>query len=173
VQLDTTEVEITCLTYAERKKKISPDRRAAFSEEVKAFHREGLGQRAIARQLHISSNTVQRYVSSPGFPERAEGSGLRPKGKTKLDPYLPDLREQWAAGIHNNAHLFAEIRERGYTGCQSGLRKLLPEWRRELPPKRRQGSPRKPRLFAAFGAAASILAWSLVSDAAATGETDS
>jgi transposase len=86
VQSDTTEVQITCLTSAERKKKISRDRRVSFYEEVMAFHREGLGQRAIARQLPISRNTVQRYVSSPGLPERAEGSGLRPKGKTKLDP---------------------------------------------------------------------------------------
>ncbi len=63
------------------------------------------------------------------------------------ETYLPYLREQWEAGIHNNSQLFAEIKERGYTGCQSGLRKLLTEWRTELPPKRRQGSPRKPRIF--------------------------
>ena len=34
-------------------------------------------------------------------------------------------------------------------GCQSLLRRVLTEWRTELPPKRRRGSPRKPRLFAA------------------------
>ena len=94
---------------------------------------------------------MQRYVSSPGFPERAEGSGLRPKGKTKLGPYLPYLRKRWDAGIHNNSQLFAEISARGYTGCQSLLRRLLSEWRTELPLKRRQGSLRKPRLFAQKG----------------------
>ncbi len=146
-----TEADLSCLTYAERKKQISRDKRVSGYEEVMALHREGLGQRAIARELHISRNTVQRYVSAPGFPERAEGSGLRPKEKTKLGPYLPYLRKQWDAGVHNNSQLFAEIRERGYTGCQSGLRRLLTEWRTELPPKRRQGSPRKPRLFAQKG----------------------
>jgi len=94
---------------------------------------------------------VQRYVSSPGFPERAEGSGLRAAGKSKLDAYLPYLREQWEAGIHNCSRLFALVKERGYTGCQSGLRKRLSQWRTELPFKRWRGNPPKPRLFAPRG----------------------
>jgi transposase len=146
-----TETDLSCLTYADRKKKMSRDRRVSRYEEVMALHRAGLGQRAIARQLRISRNTVQRYVSLPGFPERAEGSGLRPKGRSKLDAYLPYLREQWEAGIHNCARLFDEIKERGYTGCQSGLRKRLSEWRTELPLKRWRGNPPKPRLFAQRG----------------------
>src|SRR5690348_17845644 len=116
-----------------------------------ALHREGLGQRAIARRLRISRNIVQRYVCSPGFPERAEGSGRRAKGASKLDPYLPYLREQWNAGIHNCSRLFDLVKERGYTGCQSGLRKRLSEWRAELPPRRWRGKPPKPRLFAQRG----------------------
>jgi len=146
-----TEVDLSCLTYAERKKKISRDKRVSRYEEVMTLHREGLGQRAIARQLRISRNSVQRYVSSPGFPERTEGSGQRAKGASKLDPYLPYLREQWDAGVHNCSRLFDEIKKRGYTGCQSGLRKRLSEWRAELPPKRWRGSPPKPRLFAQRG----------------------
>ena len=146
-----TEADLSCFTSAERKKKISREKRLARYEEVMALHREGLGQRAIARQLRLSRNTVQRYVSSPGFPERTEGSGWRPKGKSKLDRYLPYLREQWDAGMHNCSHLFALVKERGYTGCQSGLRKRLSEWRTELPPRRWRGSPPKPRLFAQRG----------------------
>ncbi len=146
-----TEAVLSCLTYAERTKKISRDKRVSRYEEVIALHREGLGQRAIARQLQISRNTVQCYVSSPGFPERAEGSGRRAKGVSKLDPYLPYLREHWDAGIHNCSHLFDLVKERGYTGCQSGLRKRLAEWRAELPPRRWRGNPPKPRLFAQRG----------------------
>ncbi len=115
------------------------------------LHREGLGYRAIARQLRISRNTVRRYISSPGFPERAEGVFRRAKGASKLDPYLPYLREQWDAGIHNCSRLFELAKERGYTGCQSGLRKRLSEWRAQLPPRRWRGNPPKPRLFGAFG----------------------
>ncbi len=134
------------MTYAERKKKISREKRVARYELVLALHRAGMGKRAIARELQMSRQVVHRFISLPAFPERAPGSGLRPRGKSKLDPYLPYLCERWEAGIHTGSHLFWEIKERGYTGSESGLRRLLGEWRTELPAKRRQGNPRKPRL---------------------------
>jgi transposase len=141
------ETLLSGLTAAERHKNISRDKRHSRYEEVMALYREGWGQRAIARQLGLSRNTVKRYVRSPGFPERAAGSGLRAAGTSKLDPYLPYLREQWDAGMHNCSRLFALVKERGYTGCQSGLRKRLAEWRAALPPKRWPGPPPKPRLY--------------------------
>ncbi|SRR6266849_2051730 len=49
-----TETDLSCLTYAECKKKMSRDRRVSRYEEVMALHREGLGHRAIARQLRTS-----------------------------------------------------------------------------------------------------------------------
>ncbi len=140
------EMELASLTYAERKKKISRDKRYARYEHVLALHRAGMGQRAIGRSLQMSRRIVQRYLSSDGFPERAPGTGLRAPGKSKLDPYLRYLRERWSAGEHSGTHLFGEIKERGYTGSASLLRQVLGEWRTELPPAPRQGSPRKPRL---------------------------
>jgi hypothetical protein len=82
------EIELACLTYAERKKKISRDKRYARYEHVLALHQAGSGQRAIARELRMSRRTVQRYLSAEAFPERAPGSGIRLRGKSKLDPYL-------------------------------------------------------------------------------------
>src|SRR6266699_1947432 len=140
------EPELACLTYAERKKKISRDKRYARYEHVLALHQAGMSGRAIARELHMSRRIVQRYLCSDGFPERAPGSGRRAFGKSKLDPYLIHLRERWNAGEHSGSRLFCEIKQRGYTGSESLLRQLLGEWRTELPPKRRQGQPRKPRL---------------------------
>jgi transposase len=140
------EIELASLTYAERKKKISRDKRSARYEHILALHRAGMSGRAIARALHMSRRIVQRYLSSDGFPERTPGSGQRAFGKSKLDPYRGYLRERWNAGEHAGSRLFAEIKERGYTGSESLLRRLLGEWRTELPPKRRQGLPRKPRL---------------------------
>jgi transposase len=138
------------LTYAERKKKISRDKRYARYEEVLALHRAGIGLRAIARQLRISRKVVRRFVASPCFPERAEGTGQHHK-KSKLAPYLPYLRERWAAGAHNGLHLIRSIKERGYTGSRALLGRLIAEWRTELPPKPRQGKPRKPHLVAKSG----------------------
>ncbi len=140
------ERELSSLTYAERKKKISRDKRYARYEHLLALHQAGMGQRAIARELHMSRRIVHRYLSAEAFPERAPGSGVRPRGKSKLDPYLAYLRERWSAGEHSGSRLFCEIKERGYTGSESGLRHLLGEWRTELPPKPRQGPARKQRL---------------------------
>jgi len=138
------EMDLASLTYAERKKKISRDKRYARYEHVLALHRAGMGQRAIARELQMSRRIVQRFLTSDGFPERAPGSGLRAPGKSKLDPYLGYLRERWNAGEHASSRLFAEIKQRGYIGSESLLRHVLGEWRTELPP--RQGPPRKQRL---------------------------
>jgi len=140
------EIELASLTYAERKQKISRDKRYARYEHVLALHRAGMSGRAIARELHMSRRIVQRYLSAEAFPERAPGSGIRPRGKSKLDPYRGYLRERWNAGEHSGSRLFDEIKQRGYTGSESLLRRLLGDWRTELPPKRRQGQPRKPRL---------------------------
>src|SRR6266568_6446631 len=140
------EMELACLTYAERKKKISRDKRYTRYEHVLALHQAGMGQRAIARELQMSRRIVQRFLTSEGFPERAPGSGLRTFGKSKLDPYLGYLRERWNAGEHSGSRLFCEIKERGYTGSESLLRHVLGEWRTALPLKPRQGPARKQRL---------------------------
>jgi transcriptional regulator of acetoin/glycerol metabolism len=54
------EPELACLTYAERKKKISRDKRYARYEHVLALHQAGMGQRAIAREIHMSRRIVHR-----------------------------------------------------------------------------------------------------------------
>jgi transposase len=140
------EPELACLIYAERKKKISRDKRYARYEHVLALHQAGMGQRAIAREIHMSRRIVHRYLSAEIFPERASGSGVRSRGRSKLAPHLAYLRERWNAGEHTGSHLFREIKQRGYRGSESLLRHVLGEWRTELPPKPRQGPPRKQRL---------------------------
>jgi hypothetical protein len=86
VEQAETEVDLSCLTYSERKKKINRDKRYARYEEVMALHRAGMGLRAIARQLRISRKVVRRFVASPCFPERAEGTGQHYNKKSKLAP---------------------------------------------------------------------------------------
>jgi transposase len=140
------EPELSGLTYAERKKKISRDKRFARFEQVRTLHQAGMGQRAIAREMHMSRRIVRRYLGAEAFPERAPGTGVRPRGKSKLAPYLAYLRERWNAGEQTGSHLLREIKQRGYSGSESLLRHVLGGWRTELPPKSRQGPPRKQRL---------------------------
>ena len=145
------EAELSSLTHAQRKKKISRDKRYARYEEVMALHRAGMGLRAIARELRISRKVVRRFVASPCFPERAEGTGQHHNKKSKLAPYFPYLRERGASGAHNGLQLFGEIKDRGYTGSRALLGRMIAQWRTELPPKPRPGKPRKPRLVARSG----------------------
>lgn len=100
--------EDICLNAVERKKKISRDKRYARYEAVQALHCQGLGQRAIARELGLSRKVVRRFVTSATFPERRAGSGQRVRGPGKLSPYLCYLRERWASGTHNASLLFRE-----------------------------------------------------------------
>ncbi len=146
--------EDSCLNAVERKKKISRDKRYARYEAVQALHRQGLGQRAIARELGLSRKVVRRFLTSATFPERQAGSGQRVGGPGKLTPSLSYLRQRWACGTHNASLLFRELQERGYTGSRSLVGRLLAEWRTELLPKpkpqpragkRRQSEPRQPR----------------------------
>src|SRR5439155_11810314 len=102
------EMELASLTYAERKKKISRDKRYARYEQVRALHQAGMGQRAIARSMHMSRRIVHRFLTAETFPERASGSGRCPKSKSKLAPYLAYLHERWNAGEQTGSHLFAE-----------------------------------------------------------------
>jgi len=140
------EAEISSLTYAERQKKISRDKRYARYEEVMALYRAGKAQRAIARELGVSRKLVAHFVSSPAFPERAPGSGQRLSGKSKLTRFIPYLRERWLAGTHKSSLLFQEIKEQGYTGSSSLLRHLIAEWRADLPPKPGLRNPQKLRM---------------------------
>lgn len=50
------------------------------------LHREGLGYRAIARQLRISRTTVRRYISSPGFPNDQKALGCMEQARASWIP---------------------------------------------------------------------------------------
>jgi DNA-binding NarL/FixJ family response regulator len=85
------------LTAAQRRRQVSRANRYARYQQIVALSREGLSQRAIARQLHLSRGCVHRYVTAPSFPERA----LPGKRRSQLDPYLPYLQKRWEQGCHN------------------------------------------------------------------------
>src|SRR5258708_16532066 len=58
------EMEFACLTYAERKKKISRDKRYARYEPILALHRSRLPHRPIALTLHMSRRIVHHSLPS-------------------------------------------------------------------------------------------------------------
>lgn len=97
--------------------------------KIQILHQQGYSQRAIARQLGISRNTVKRYlklnVSEPKYQTRA-------KKRSKLEAFKPYLHSRiaQAAPIHlSGVVLFREIQELGYTGSISLLRHYLLTYR--------------------------------------------
>jgi transposase len=98
------------LTAAELRRQVSRANRYARYQQILALSREGLSQRAIARQLHLSRGCVHRYVTAESFPERA----LPGKRRSLLDPYLPYLRQRWEQGCHNGGSSPMRSRRRDF-----------------------------------------------------------
>jgi transposase len=90
----------------------SRQRRYTHYAQVKQLQADGRAIIQIARELHISRQTVRKYMASEVFPEMP----ARPPQQSILDPYLVELQERWDAGEHNNRHLLQILRDQGYRG---------------------------------------------------------
>ncbi len=96
---------------------------------IQLLHQQGHSQRAIAKQLGISRNTVKKYLTLNA--EEPEYSS-RPKIGSKLEAYKSFLHSRIAQAtpIHLSAVvLYREIKEQGYTGSLSLLRQYLYQYR--------------------------------------------
>jgi len=105
------------------------ERRKSRYEQVLELFRKGASIRAIAEHLGMHRRTVRRFVRSDGFPERASPK----RCPSTLDSYHSYLEQRWQEGCHNAAKLWRELRQQGYRGSQSMLRKHLAGWRTCLP----------------------------------------
>lgn len=123
-------------TRYEERKDAHRDRRLARYEEVIALRRQGAGIRAISRHLHLSRNTVKKYVRAEAFPERRP----EPQRTTIVDPFADYLAARWEEGYRNASQLWRELRARGFTGGHNTVWEYLKRWRIELPAHLRNGS---------------------------------
>lgn len=93
------------------------------------LHRQGLTVSAIARQLGIDRKTVRRYIER-GLEPPTYGPRLRRPKRTDL--FLPYLRERLAAYPGLTAvRLWRELRERGYVGGYTAVKRTVREIRPE------------------------------------------
>ena len=76
---------------------ISRTNRATRYEAVRALHQQAISAREIARRLHMSRQTVQKFLIAESFPERSTPSY---RGSI-LDPYKPYILDRWKAGCWN------------------------------------------------------------------------
>lgn len=124
-------------TRYELRKQVRRARRMERYEAVVALHSQGASLRAISRQVGVSRTTVRRFIRAEAFPERA----ARPKRATILSRYEPYLRGRWTAGVRNAYTLWREIRDQGFPGSASLVRRFLAAWRDT--PGRRGPTPRR------------------------------
>ncbi|MDP9372946.1 MAG: ISL3 family transposase, partial [Chloroflexota bacterium] len=101
--------------------------RAARYQQVVALRERGETVRAIARTAGVSIRTVQRFITAGRFPERQ----VRRRSPSPLDPYLPYLDQQWAAGRRRGTVLWRELSAQGYTGARSTVYTYLARLRRQ------------------------------------------
>lgn len=112
--------------------------RQARYDKVRELHAAGMSQRAIARRLRMSIHTVRTFVSADRFPERA----TKRKMPSKLDPYLPYLREQLAAGNDNASQLWRNLRDEfGYPSPRPLVSRWIAQHRYLCP----QSAPAQPK----------------------------
>ncbi|MFJ8637436.1 transposase [Streptomyces sp. NPDC093568] len=91
----------------------------------------GVGLRAIGRELGLARNTVRRLAHAASADELLVG---RWAGRTSiLDPHKPYLHQRWAEGCTIARRLFEEVRERGYTGGESVVKKYVARLRDAFP----------------------------------------
>jgi transposase len=138
---------VSLLSKAENQKQARQAARRHRYETVRTLHGNGVSQRQIARQLRMSVHTVRCYLRADQFPQRATR-----QVSSKLDPFLPYLRQQLEAGHDNAMQLWRDLRDQfGYTGSRPLVsrwvarhRHLCPQPSVDQPKQKRPGRPPGP-----------------------------
>lgn len=129
-----------------RKQMVRDERRAerlARYQEVRELSRQGASIQSLAHHFGMHRRLVRLFIRADEYPERATPR----KRPSKLDRYLPYLRRRWEEGCHNAMELYREIKAQGFHGAASVVRRVISQWRRQLPPhlrcarRLRSGSP--------------------------------
>jgi transposase len=106
---------------------VSRTNRYARYEAVRALHQQAVSQREIARRLHLSRQTVHKFLVAESFPERSRSAYQG----SLLDPYKPYILERWKAGCWNGSQLYSEVKARGYTGSVALFRLFMSSVRKQ------------------------------------------
>jgi len=117
------------VSSAEQARLARRQRRLDRYNQVISLHQQGISIAAIARQMKMGRRDVRRFIRAGTFPERAQS----PERPSKLDPFLPYLKQRWAAGCHSAAELWREVKLLGFTGSQNLVRRAVRPWREGLP----------------------------------------
>jgi transposase len=92
---------------------------------------EGMSQRAIARTLGISRNTVKKYVEGEVIPGNRKPQ-MRSKPVTgpfrdKVADILEQDKQEWRKQRHTAQRIYDNLRKEGYQGSYSSVRDMVRE----------------------------------------------
>jgi transposase len=97
-------------------------RRQSRYEAIQRRLQEGQSIRAIARELSLDPRTVRKYARASSPPGHAAQGRKRPG---ILDPYQPLLEEAYRQGIRTAPALLERLRQAGYRGGLTTVRRWL------------------------------------------------
>lgn len=109
-------------------------------DEIHRLKTDGMGIRAISRQLRISRDKVRRYLQNDQPPVYH-----RRKMKTILDPYRDYLEQRWQAGHRNGIQLWQEIRDMGFPVTYQSMARQIHHLRATMPRQTRHSVKWKPK----------------------------
>lgn len=100
--------------------------------EILQLRRNGLSVSAIARRTGHDRKTVRGVLARDGEPlSRKRRGGV--ERHHKLKPFEGYVHERMGQGVYNAVVLFAELRQRGYTGGMTVLREYVQPFRPKVP----------------------------------------
>jgi transposase len=120
-------------TQYEQQRQLIREKHQVQHMEIHQLKAQGMGIRAISRQLHLSREKVQRYFYSDQPPVYQ-----RRKMKNMLDPYRAYIEQRWQAGQRNGVQIWQEIRAMGYPGTYQSMAREIRHLRAAMPRKTKQ-----------------------------------
>jgi transposase len=109
-------------------------RRQDCYRQVKELHQQGIAHREIAQRLGLNRDTVLRFIRAESFPERAHR-----QTRQGTDQVVDYLQRRWNEGCRNAAHLYKELKVRGFEGSYYMVRRCVARWRKRSGNKEASG----------------------------------
>lgn len=129
------------------------NRRLAQYQGIVELEQQGMSGRAIARTMGLHRDTVQRYLRTDTFPERANRHYTR-----KTDSVRDFLQRRWEEGCYNAGQLTRELQATGMKISYCSVRRTVARWR--VP----GGPPTAAASTAAYQPSARRVSWLLLQE---------
>jgi transposase len=144
------------LTQVAQAKATRHARRRERYEQVGELKLAGFSDRAIGRQMKLSTRTVRKYLAAATCPQYTPGQVRQ----SKLTPWLGQLEKSWQAGNTNASQLWREIRALGFSGCLGLVSRWAIAQRNLLPAESRYCRQQTPHVKPALSRQVNPVPWS-------------